>query len=382
MEHLLARDGNGIGAASSGPVAASPSCTPEEQGMDSARLAQMVDFLQVGDRNLHSVLVLRNGWVVAEAYSHPYTAATPHSLYSCTKSVISLLIGIALTRGVLTGISQPVADFFPWLSAPGQDPRKGRITIDHLLQMSAGLDWRESNIAYSSKRNTLMQMMRSQDWTRFVLERPPVADPGQRFDYSSGLSHVLSAILQAASGQSTLQFAQEHLLSPLGIGESVYWAADPAGVTTGGWGLQLTTRELARIGRLCGQQGRWQDQEIVAPGWIKRSTQARRQVVDGSSLTYRIWSLARRLQRRPAPKVSRIGYGQHWWIPSFGGYAARGRGGQALFILPNADLVVACTGGLTRRDVLLPEKLVADFILPAVVANRPLPAAPQSAASL
>ncbi len=304
--------------------------TPEEEGLDPAPLAAMLVAIDEHNPGLHSVLVVRNGHIVTEAYYGAYDWDRRHELYSCTKSFVATLIGIAIDQGRIAGLDQPVLSYFPEESSV--DPRKEAMTLEDLLTMTSGLDWPEGDPIYRA-------MYQSAGWVRFVLGRPMVAAPGEIFNYSSGASHVLSAIVQQATGTPTLRFAQENLFGPLGI--NAEWHTDAQGIPIGGWGLQLTPRDMARLGLLYLNEGVWEGQRIVSAEWVRTATS--KHVDTGGDL----------------------GYGYQWWTyPTHGAYAALGRDGQMIFVWPEERIVVAFTGATQGHDAEF--ALIEEYILPAV----------------
>jgi CubicO group peptidase (beta-lactamase class C family) len=315
--------------------------------MDSERLAAMFETIEQAGLGVHSVLVVRNGALVLEAYFSPRGPENLHNAYSCTKSFTSALVGIAIRRGYLDGVDQPVLDFFPDLAGADDDPRREAMTIEHLLTMRCGLDWPESSVSYSSPRNILRQMMASRSWVRFVLERPMVADPGVAFNYNTGCSHLLSAILQEATGMRTSAFARAVLFEPLDISTSL-WQSDLDGITFGGGGLWMTPRDMAKFGTLYLQGGRWMGRQIVPAEWVSASTVG------------------------PA-------YGYQWWVYADGSYAAHGYLGQRIVVVPHLQMVVVVTGRLPADE---PRLLIDSFIVPAARSLEPLPPNPEGLALL
>ena len=300
--------------------------------MDSQQLAKMFESIKQQDLNLDGVLIIRHGTIVTETYFPPFQQDTKHELYSCTKSFISALMGIAIDKGYIDGIDQPMLDFFPERTFANSDARKTAMTLENLLTMTSGLDWEEGDPIYA-------QMMRSPDWVQFVLDTPMAVEPGSQFNYCSGCSHVLSAIVQATTGTSTLDFAQAYLFEPLGISD-VYWYADPDGIANGGWGLRLTPRDMAKLGYLYLHHGVWDGQQIVSTEWVSASVKAHVQAED------------------------ELDYGYQWWVyPALNAYTARGRGGQLIFVMPDLDIVVVFTAEIEDGHVLL--ELIEDFIVPA-----------------
>jgi CubicO group peptidase (beta-lactamase class C family) len=323
--------------------------------MDSALLAGMFDYIERNDLDVHAVLVVRNGHTVVEAYYPPYGPQIRHSTASVGKSFTGALVGIAIREGHLEGVDQKVADFFPDRADWQSDPPKQAMTIEHLLTMTSGLDWPESSAPYSSPYNVMGQMMRTADWVGFVLDRPMAAPAGTAFNYSSGASHLLSAIVQKATGTRTIYFATDYLFQPLGI-RPVSWPSDPQGIAFGAGGLRLTPRELARFGQLYLQGGVWGGEQIVPAEWVEASI---------------------------APQVSAHGaastYGYQWWVRGSGIYAAHGYRGQRIFVVPHLEMVVVFTADLAGNA---PSVLLSSFIIPAARSSEPLPENPEGVALL
>ena len=290
---------------------------PEAQGMDPAPLARMFERIDQSPRHdVHSVLIIRNGVIVAEKYYQSYTENSQNTVYSVTKSVTSALVGIAIEEGSIQGVDQPVSDFFPEALAVNPDPRKSAMTLEDLLTMRAGLEWQEGNPAYRS-------LYMSQDWVAFMLNKVLEDDPGTKFEYCSGCTHVLSGVIQKATGMPTQDFARTRLFEPLGI-TNYRWETDSTGNTIGGWGLELTARDMAKFGTLFLQNGAWAGQQIIPASWVKKSTR------DGIG----------------AP--GEWDYAYQWWVKADENlYAAQGMYGQKIYVVPDQELVVVVTVGST-----------------------------------
>ena len=325
--------------------------------MDSAQLVRMLDAVLARKLNIHSLLIIRHGYLVAEVYYGANSPTLKHDLYSVTKSFTSALVGIAIHEGYIHGVNQPVLDLFADRQVANLDARKKAMTLEHLLTMSSGLDWPESGNAYTTTDNPYVRMMRSPDWVQFVLDRPMAQPPGAAFNYNSGASHLLSAIVQKTTGTSTLAFAHEHLFKPLGIAD-VAWGADAAGIAVGGSDLRLTPRDMAKFGYLYLRGGVWDGGQIVPAEWVKTSTTKHIKSSDAG-----------------------LDYGYQWWIwPD--GFAAQGLGGQYVFVRPRQDLVVVFTAWLTGSETEGPPALLDSFILPAIRSDQPLPENPAALAKL
>jgi CubicO group peptidase (beta-lactamase class C family) len=311
---------------------------PEAQGMDSQKLTQLLDAIRQQRLDLHSLLVIRNGYLVSETYFGPYQPDTRHELYSCTKSFVSTLIGIAIDQGYIAGTDHRIADFFSERTIANLDGQKADMTLDDVLTMQSGLDWQEGDPAYQA-------LYRSPDWVKFMLDRPMALPPGSQFNYCSGCSHLLSAILQQTTGMNTRDFAEQHLFKPLGISTAT-WETDAAGLPIGGWGLQLTPREMAKLGYLYLQGGRWEGKQIVSTGWVQKATHAHAQAEGNLDYGYQWWT-----QSSPASHAAAA-------------YAALGRYGQTIFVVPQFDLVIVTTAQLDNHDAIF--QLIEQYILPAV----------------
>jgi CubicO group peptidase (beta-lactamase class C family) len=303
--------------------------TPEEQGMDAQVLTHMQDSIQQQDLRLHSLLIIRNGYIISETYFQSYNQSTRHEIYSCTKSFISSLIGIAIDKGYIDNVNHLVLDFFSENNFKNQDESKKAMTLENLLTMKSGLSWTEQD-----------PMEQSSDWVSFVLVKPMSDQPGSKFNYCSGCSHILSTIIAQTTHMRTQDFARKYVFEPLGI-SNYYWETDPSGNANGGWGLQLTPRDMAKLGYLYLKQGKWAGQQIISTQWIQTATQ------------------------KHTDTDQRLGYGYQWWIyPHPGSYAALGVYGQAILVFPKENLIVVTTAGETNHDRII--KLIETYILTAI----------------
>jgi CubicO group peptidase (beta-lactamase class C family) len=290
---------------------------------------------------LRSLLVSVDGQLVEERYFHGATAARAANLKSASKSIIALLVGIALDRGVLKSLDQPIGPFFPQY-LKGQ-PEKAAITIGDLVSMRAGLE-------ATSGRNYGRWVL-SGNWVRHALQQPFEDEPGGRMVYSTGSSHLLSAILTRASGVSTLEFARRHLGAPLGITIPA-WTRDPQGIYLGGNEMHLRPRDLLKIGELVLNDGRVGERQVVSAEWLRES------------------AVPRTVSRFSGTRA----YGYGWWLRELADYDvvyAWGYGGQFAFVIPDLRAVVVTTSvsdpGSERRDHLDGiYDLVEETVIPAV----------------
>jgi len=308
---------------------------PDEQGMDAALLGQMLEAIDEQNLNINSLVVVHNGYIVFEKYYPPYKQDTLNEIYSVTKSVVSALIGIAIQEGHINSVDDLVLDFFPERTFENENDLKQSITLEHLLTMSSGLEW------------DFDEMVASRDWVQYVLDKPMYIKPGTAFHYNSGNAHVLSAIIQETSGLNTQDFAQQHLFDFLGISE-IKWQRDIDGISIGGWGLKMTPRDMAKLGYLYLNQGRWDGRQIIPTEWITASIKRYVQVPE----PLEPWDLY-------------MGY--LWWLHEDGLYAAHGMKGKFIYVIPESDLVVVITANISDDKFAQPQLLIRDYIIPAVI---------------
>jgi len=324
---------------------------PGAHGLDLGGLADAFHYLRAHVPHIDSLLVVRGGDLVYERYAPGAGPDALRNVKSMTKSVLSTLVGIALHTGDLESIHTPVVYLLPEAFVTLDVRAKRDITVRHLLAMRSGLDWAEYGAS-------ALQMTASPDWVSFVLERPLAHPPGEVFNYSTGDSQLLAAVLQRVTGMTLLDFADLYLFGPLGISRRA-WPADPQGVTIGGAELMLTPRDMAKFGFMVLNRGEWDGDRVVPAAWLDEAT-----------------SYMTTFAPRSASDCDVLGYGYLWWLRPQGGYdsaIAVGYGGQFVYVIPELDLVVVMTGRLqsapdTFRDnrMLCHFNLVEDFIVPAV----------------
>jgi CubicO group peptidase (beta-lactamase class C family) len=323
--------------------------TPEEQGLDSAKLAEGLRQIQQKKIPIHSLLIVRNGSVLLDAAFYPYDGQLPHSVASVTKSLTTLLIGIAIDQGKLNPDDKMVS-FFPEATLANPDARKNDITIRDLASMSSGFE-----CIYEPNEPTVAAMETSPNWVQFGLDLPMADKPGTRWVYCGVGMHMLSAILEKAVGMSALEFARQNLFKPLGIQE-VTWPADPQGVNHGAGNARLLPADMAKIGFLYLYGGMWDGKQLVSRSWVEESVKKHFVASNGDS------------------------YGYGWWssVDDTGmSFFAQGNGGQRIIVNPGYNSIVVTTGGGFDYDDINPYILAA-FRDP----KNPLPANPSGVAEL
>lgn len=314
--------------------------------------------------NLHGVVIARDGRLVLERYFEgedeargrrlgkvSFTAATPHDMRSVSKSVVSLLYGIALEQGKVPPPEAPLFASFPEHADLAGEAGRERLTIHHALTMTMGTEWDELSIPYTNPANSEIAMDRAADRYRYVLERRVIEEPGRRWIYSGGATALIARIIADGTGKPLHDFAREALFDPLGLGPTA-WDADARGEAVAASGLRMTPRDLARIGTMMAGRGVAGDRSIVPAAWIARSTEPVVATAD-------FW---------------RFGY--HWYVGdvAFGSrlercWGAFGNGGQRLWVLPGLQIAVAITAGNydTTDQWLPPTRLLYEVVLASLV---------------
>ena len=288
--------------------------SPEGQEMNSLTLINGIEHLKQEKTNIHSLLVIRNDHIVLDACFYPFQKDYVHDLASVTKSVTALLIGIAIDKKFIKDDNQLVYQYFPEYTIKNDTLVK--LKIMDLLNMSSGF-----KCSWDNGEKELQQMNKSQDWVKFMFSLPFESIPGTKFSYCSGNFYLLAEILQRTTKMTCLDFAKKYLFQPLNFGES-YWEQNFKGVNHGWGDLFLTTYDMAKIGNLILNDGKWNDKQIISKEWIEKIKPLHR--IQGTE-----------------------SYGFGWWLDSENPdeIQAVGRGGQRLFILRNRNTVIATTGG-------------------------------------
>jgi CubicO group peptidase (beta-lactamase class C family) len=339
---------------------------PESVGIDGASLCGIAIRLKASDADVHAVVIARHGKLVFEQYfrgydepwgapngQHDFDATTRHDMRSASKSVVSLLLGIAIERKLIAGVDEPVVKFFPeWaaLKTPGWD----NITLRHLLTMSSGIQW-EENRAWTDPANDEPHLGYEADPISYVLGKPIATPPDTIWNYNGGGTDLLGNILERVSGQPLQDFAREALFQPLDISDWEWKTYPKNGKIAAAAGLRLRPRDAAKIGQLVLDRGVWNGRQLVPAAWIAQSI---------------------------APRFQAIGYfgglffyGYQWWLGrtlsegrEITWIAAMGLGGQRIFIVPDLDLVVMTASGLynSPRQGHAEIDILSNFVIPSI----------------
>jgi CubicO group peptidase (beta-lactamase class C family) len=346
----------GADAESYWPGASWRTASPAEVGVDAQAISGLVAQLRSGSLGAeHALVIVRKGYVIADEYFAGWTADSIHTEQSVTKSVTSLVTGIAIGRGDLRGVEQALVELLTrYTPIANLDDRKRALTVRDVLTMRTGLDWNEDSYPGSP----LEQLNGLQtDWLRFVIDWPMREQPGIRWQYNSGAVIALGGAIGIAAGMNTADYARTYLLRPIGITGDKWYRGFPDLLPHTGGGLVMSTRDLARVGYLVLRRGRWNATQVVPSEWITESTRPR------VTPTYRLGGRT-------------SSYGYLWWLYTLAGgepdastadvvIAASGAMGQWLFVVPKYDLVVAINAGITSGpDPAL--DMLFRTILPAV----------------
>ena len=328
--------------------------SPESQGMNSTQLTKMFDYIGSKTQKLDSIIIVRNGYIVLEAYFSPNNKTTKHWLQSCTKSFTSALIGIAIDKGYIKNVDDNVLTYFTDKTFANTDSLKKEITIKHLLTMNSGIRWPQVG-----PNNISDRMGESADWVQFILDQPMAKKPGTGFNYSNGDVHLLSAIVQKATNKTALEFGWEYLFKPLGIAD-VEWSEDPRGITVGCAAMKLKPRDLAKFGLLYLNNGLWEGKQLISSKWIAESFRKHSTTYANTPNTF---------------------YGYLWWVKDgLNVYEAYGSGGIRIGVLPDLNIVTVTTANISEdwSDYVFFRNLYAEYIKKAVKSPTSLPENPET----
>jgi CubicO group peptidase (beta-lactamase class C family) len=312
--------------------------TPESQGVHSQAILDFIDIAERDIHELHSFMLLRHGKVIAEGWWSPYQRNDPHMLFSLSKSFTSTAVGLAVAEGRLS-VDDTVISFFPDEAPAAPNEHLAAMRVRHLLAMSTGHD-----------TDTMPPMIARNDgnWINGFFEVPVEHAPGTHFLYNTGATYMLSAILQKLTGQKLVDYLEPRLFAPLGI-HGARWEESPQRINTGGFGLSITTEDIARFGQLYLQKGVWHGKQIVPAGWIAEATALH---TDNGSDPNSEWTQ---------------GYGYQFWRCRHNAYRGDGAFGQYCIVMPDQDAVMAITAGLS--DMQKPMNLIWDILLPAITSS-------------
>lgn len=330
---------------------------PLNVGIIPEKLLTLENIIMTKYKNVNGLVIVRQGNIIFEKYYNGYGAHDSFHVASVTKSIISALIGIAVDKGYINSINQKVLDFFPEYVSNPADIQKHSITLRHLLTMTAPHP-------FPKWQEPLERLCKQKDWIKYTLDGLGKSGKIGDFKYSSAGTHLLSAIITRTTGKCASEFANEYLFKPIGMREIPNyemkafgfddlfgnnlkgWPKDPTGNSTGGWGLTLTPKDMARFGLLYLNGGVWNGHQIIPKSWINEST-----TINNDKNVYLSYK-----------------YGYLWWLQEDDGifsYSAIGDGGNIICCIPEKELVIAITSKLIPKTYDI-EQLIKKYILPSI----------------
>lgn len=324
--------------------------TPENHNMDGEVLAAMHAALP--GSGIHSVVTVKDGVIIDEYYEDGYDEQSLFVVHSASKSVTGALIGIAIDEGYIGGADDLLSQYLPQVAAFTDG--KQNLTLRHLLTQTSGLEWYEWGGGYSNWGD----FRSAENWVDYILSRQLIHTPGTVFNYSTGNTHLLSAVLQAATGMTQEEFCRTRLFDPIGVSDAAHWGTDAQGIADGGNGLLISARDAARFGQLFLQNGSWDGKQIISADWVAESTAV----------------------QNAGPGGSTGRYGYQWWIQThttgeygthatpyasqtYGVYFALGHAGQFIYVVPDLQLVTVFTSSC--ESSYGPRPYFTDYVLNA-----------------
>jgi len=309
--------------------------TLEHEGMNEKKVEEFIDNVEIENIPIHSLVIIKGGNIVKDISFNGHRSKEKHAIYSCSKSITSLLVGKAIEQGLIKGVTQKVLDFFPEIIISEENVLIENMTIENLLTMSTGLEWND-NQNYD-------EMWDNNNPVEYFFSRNIKCTPGSKFTYCSGVVHILQFILEIVTGEEVFSYSKRVLFDPLDITD-VLWEEYDNGLLGS---IEISPLDFAKIGYMCMKNGVWKGKEIISKNWIEISTAKH---IDTPNSLEEVTNFG-------------AGYGYLWWRNNFGGYHANGFGGQYMFVVPESDLVVIFTGEVFGKDFFLPQMAMEEFIL-------------------
>ncbi len=332
---------------------------PAANNLDTTFTNQLVAAINAGNYpNTHSVLILKNDRLVFEEYFDGFEAKHLHSIRSITKGITAMLLGIALDQGQIASVDDIIWKYLPDHKHLRNEANQG-VTIHHLLTMTPGWAWNESDVSYNDEENDENRMYADGRWVDFTLEKPMTAEPGTTFRYSGGTTNVLAMVIQNAVGERLDKFARKHLFKPLNIKKYEWHLDEEKQLVSANAGLELTPRDMVKVGQLLLNGGIWEGRQVIGSEYIDQLSM---QQTDGGPMGPFLLDYGYMvLVIRKGPD----------FMPGLTGFASTGNGGQIIWVLPHEDAVIVMTGGNYNSELsqLQPIELAIKYIYPALASK-------------
>ena len=329
-----------------------PRSNPEAEGVSSDSIIKFLDAINNSEHEMHSIMLLRHGKVIAEGWWKPYSAELKHTMYSVSKTFTATAVGFAVAENRLS-VNDKVVSFFPAQLPDTVSTNLGELTVKDLLSMSVG----------QQPDPTFIAVAGNSPWVSTFLKLPVIHQPGTKFLYNSLGTDMLSAIVQKVTGEKIVDYLRPRLFKPLGI-EGMDWETDPKGVNSGGWGLRIKTEDMAKFGQLYLQKGKWNGRQIIPAAWIDEAT------------TKKIEQTPDMPQAKKDSSDWNQGYAYQIWRSRNNSYRADGAFGQFILVMPDQDAVIVITSeSPSMQDEI---NMVWKYLLPAFQKNK-LPSSKSSA---
>lgn len=323
---------------------------PEDHQMDPEVFARL--HAALAGSTVYAMVTVKDGVIIDEYYQPGKDETSTFDIHSCSKSFTSALMGIAIHQGYIGGVDDLLSDYLP--QAARLEGAKKELTLRHLLTQTSGLEWYE----WGGSVSNWAEFRGAENWVDYILGRRLVAQPGQRFNYSTGNTHLLAAAIEAATGKGLLEYGKEVLFDPMGM-ETIHWGTDPQGIADGGNGVVISARDAARFGQLFLQNGVWEGEQLIPAAWVEESTTVKNNGAgDGTgSYGYQWWI-------RPYTANGYGTYAAPHGAGTYDCYNAFGAWGQFIFVVPQLQLVTVITSSGPQNSYT-PRPYFTDYVLSA-----------------
>ncbi|MEL7123738.1 MAG: serine hydrolase [Bacteroidota bacterium] len=328
----------------------------KDQSVNVELLEKVVQKIKANDYvNVDALLIIKDDQLILEEYFNDYTQDQLHTQRSISKSITALLAGVALDKGFLPSLDAKMMDYLPKYQSY-RKPEHEKITLHHMLSMTTGIEWKESDVQYGTDENDETQMYKRKDWFPYVLSKPVVEEPGTKFEYNGGVANLLAQVIKNATNLSADEFADQHLFTPLGIQEFKWNKSKHTGYVSAAAGVQMRPRDMAKLGLLYLNKGKWKGKQLISQQFMEATmrTQIEGQQLGPFMVDYGYMGLvADPLIDAPGLKDS---------------YVASGNGGQIIWVMPHLDVAIIMTGSNFNNELgqSQPIEIVLQYIYPAV----------------